>query len=125
LKNSVDLVVTHPHQNKLGGGVLGQQAAAQAAEAGKVYSYGKDFVITDKFIPFGIETAGAWGPSAVSFVRSLAHSKYGSDKKQLVSKFTRDLAVRVSVALQREVGSQLINFQRVVDEAVGHTPVHA
>ena len=110
--------VTHPKPSTIGGNVaLVQSGAASYSESLKVASYSKDFLLTPAFIPFGLETTGAWGPSAVSFTKLIAEAKYGVENKGLVSKFIRDLSLRVSVALQKEVAHHLIDFQAAIDKA--------
>ncbi len=93
-------------------------AAAKAAEARKHVDYDADFVMTApnsscKLVPFGLDTFGAWGPSATSFLRTLALGLHGTDVGA-IAKFERECSVRVSVALQRAVARQVLTFAAAV-----------
>ena len=46
----------------------------------------------------------------------VAEAKFGVENKGKVSKFVRDLSLRISVALQKEAAHLLINFQAAIDK---------
>lgn len=114
-RSMVDLVITHPtsiagRPAKVGG------ASAEVSEKDKVVDHKRDFALEAvdcEFIPFGLETLGAWGPSAHAFIRAIGVGLFGTDglsAKVKLSKFTRDTSVLISVALQREVALELQRF---------------
>jgi len=112
----VDLVITHPST------IAGRPAkaggeSAEASEQGKVIDYKRDFDLDSspncEFIPFGLETLGAWGPAAYEFVRATGVGLFGDNgtaAKVKLSKFTRNISVLISVALQQAVAKQLQRF---------------
>jgi hypothetical protein len=110
------VVITHPYSES-GEAARAQFDAVKKAEHEKRVRLAQYFTPTDRFVPFGMETYGAWGPSATALVRHVAVGLYGEVDKASISKFTRNLAVRTSVALQKEVAASLIRLRQEVRTA--------
>ena len=102
----LDVVVTTPHSAP-GADPLPAGTAARAQEVKKLKKYEKDFILEKGiFVPFALESYGAWGEQAVDITRVIAAGVLGDDKER-ISKFERECAVLVSVAVQRRVAAQL------------------
>ena len=106
----LDTVVSTPYSAP-GAEPLPAGTAARAAEKRKRAEYERDYIMeSGTFAPFALESFGAWGEEAVDITRVIASGKFGAEDKASISKFERESAVRVSVALQRGVAQQLLLF---------------
>ena len=135
VRNTLDVIVTHPNISKTPGAVTKRFAAANAAKEGKLGTYrrnGWDLapVGTKSFLVLAFESYGALHPDTEHFIRwrlaLIVHPRQEghSDVDGLRAAFTGSLRQRLSVALMR--GNYLI-FERwvknclpdVLKEAVG------
>ena len=110
----IDVVIGHPSEaNNKDAGVPGQCAEFHERQKHALYDPKWVFTPDQTLVPFAIETGGAWGEEAISFLKRVASGARTHDEHELplsYSHFYRRLTERVAVAIQRSVTTQILHY---------------
>ncbi|RVE50392.1 hypothetical protein evm_004929 [Chilo suppressalis] len=93
MNNKNTLAPSHLHETNNRAGAACE--AAEKAKAGKYRGLGSEY----DFVPFGVETLGAWGPSAIRLFKEIAKRLVDITGDRRAGSY---LGQRISLAIQRE-----------------------